>query len=68
MCVSLVGNGMDFYAIESLVLERRMETYARGISHYHLHQHFINTQADSKETQRFSDTLLSKSPSNSVFL
>ena len=59
MCVSLVRNGMNFYAIESLVIERRMETYATGISHFRLNKQFTNYQ-------RFSDSLLSKCPSNSV--
>ena len=64
MCVSLVRNGMNFYAIESLVIERRMEIYATGISHFRLNKQFKNYQAEGEE--RFSDSLLSKCPSNSV--
>ena len=52
---------MNFYAIESLVIERRMETYATGISHF---KQFTTYQAEGEE--RFSYSLLSKCPSNSV--
>jgi len=38
MCTSLVRSGMNFYAIETYIRERRMATYARGNCHFHLYQ------------------------------
>lgn len=64
MCLSLVRNGMNFYAIESLVMERRMQTYARGVSHFHLYRQFTHGQGPSEVN--FASCILSKCPSNTA--
>lgn len=61
MCTSLVRSGMNFYAIETYIMERRMATYATGSSHFHLHQQV--THLASCESGFFNSPL-SNCPSN----
>ena len=64
MCTSLVRGGMNFYAIESLILERRWETFLREHSRFQLHQRI--TQSASCERRDLSSSPLSHCPSNNL--
>ena len=65
MCTSLVKSGMNFYNIESLIVERRWETYSRQRSHFYLHRQ--NTQQTTNcDGGDFWSSSLSICPSNDI--
>lgn len=65
MCTSLVRSGMNFYNIESLIVERRWETYSRQRSHFYLHRQ--NTQQTTNcDGGDFWSSSLSNCPSNNI--
>ena len=65
-CTSLIRTGVNFYGIETPIIERRMATYARGCSHFSLQK--TVTRSDCISDANFSRSILSECPSNNVII
>ena len=63
MCTSLSVQGMNFLSIETLILERRMDTFSRQQEIYKLHMKMIGRDTC---TSTFKMSLLSNSQSNDI--
>ena len=63
-CTSLIRTGLNFYGIETFIVERRMATYAKACSYFSLHQSVI--KSSSVGEVHFSNSFLSDCPSNNV--
>ncbi len=62
MCNSFIGTGMNFYNMESLIIERRWRVYARNLNRLNLH----TSTAHPCTLNGFQSSHLSNSPSNSL--
>ena len=63
MCTSFCRRGLNFYNMESLILERRWETFAR--QQQMIEAHKLMTK-QNPTISNFLDSQLSKSPSNDI--
>ena len=65
MCSAFVRNGLNFYNMETLILERRWERYARQQDSMTIHQGLMSQEQLPKD-EDFWGTQLAKSPSNDI--
>lgn len=66
MCTTLIRNGVNFYKMESLILQQRWETYARQEDALRIHRRIISQDEQETDHDEFWDTELAKSPSNNI--
>lgn len=66
MCTMLIRNGVNFYKMESLILQQRWETYARQEDVLRIHRRIISQDEQDTDHDEFWDTELAKSPSNNI--
>lgn len=66
ICTALVRSGVNFYNMETLILQRRWETYARQQDTLRIQSHLMKQSGHDPVKDDFLVTELARSPSNDL--